>query len=145
LPSHFRLLHFIAIGFSASLCACSVADSRIARRAQSRLLGLREVDLEACLGVPDEHQSFGGTDVLTYYATSTSSISYSLPLVGGIGMSNGGYCHATFRVDDGKVTHVMYSGEKNSTLAPNAYCAPILRTCLIYLDQAKPGRTSQKS
>jgi hypothetical protein len=135
-------LHFKPRGLSLCLCcalaACAVNDSRIAHEAQNRLLGLREVDLEACLGVPDQHQSFGDTDVLTYYANSTSNVSYSLPIVGGLGFGNGAYCHATFRVDSGRVTHVLYSGEKNATLAPDAYCAPISRTCLAYLDRHGP-------
>jgi hypothetical protein len=118
----------------ALLGASAVKDSRIAHQAQSRLIGLSEVDLESCIGAPDERQSFGSTDVLTYYATSTSSINYSLPIVGGVGFSNGAYCHATFRIDDGHVTRVLYSGEKNATLAPDAYCAPISRTCLDFLD-----------
>ncbi len=117
------------------LAACAVQDSRIAHEAQNRLIGLKEVDLEACLGVPDQHQSFGSTDVLTYYATSTSNTSFTLPVVGGVGFGNGAYCHATFRVDDGKVTRILYSGEKNATGAPDAYCAPISRTCLQYLAQ----------
>ena len=60
-------------------------------------------------------------------------MSFSLPIVGGIGLSNGGNCHATFRLDDGRVTNILYSGEKNASLAPDAYCAPIIRTCLDYL------------
>ncbi len=117
------------------LCACAVEDSELAGRARKTLIGLSEVDLESCLGVPDQHASFGRTDVLTYYATSSSSTSYALPIIGGLGFSNGGYCHATFRVDDGRVSRLLYSGEKNATLAPDAYCAPILRTCLAWLDQ----------
>jgi hypothetical protein len=117
---------------------CAIKDSQTAHRAQSALVGMSEVDLEACLGGPDQHNSFGATDILTYYATSNSSISYTIPLVGGLGMSNGGYCHATFRLDNGRVTRLLYSGEKNATMAPDAYCAPILRTCLDYL-QAHPA------
>ena len=116
------------------LGACAVEDSRIAGRAQTRLIGLSEVELESCLGAPDQHATFGSTDVLTYYATSSSSTSYALPIVGGLGLSNGGYCHATFRIDQGRVTRLLYSGEKNATLAPNSYCAPILRTCMGWLD-----------
>lgn len=115
------------------LAACAVQDSHTARQAQSQLMGLSEVDLESCLGVPDQKASFGSTDVLTYYATSTSSDSFSIPVVGGIGFSNGAYCHATFQVKDDHVTRVLYSGEKNATMAPDAYCAPIVRTCLGYL------------
>ncbi len=117
------------------LGACAVEDSDVAEHAQKRLIGLSEVDLESCLGVPDQHASFGGTDVLTYYATSSSSTSYAVPIVGGLGLSNGGYCHATFRVDDGRVSRLLYSGEKNATLAPSSYCAPIVRTCLAWLDR----------
>lgn len=120
------------------LTGCAIHDSRIAHRAQSELIGMSEVDLQSCLGSPDEHSSFGSTDVLTYYATSSSSISYTIPVVGGLGMSNGGYCHATVRVDNGHVTRLLYSGEKNATLAPDAYCAPIMRTCLDYL-QSRPA------
>ncbi|MBE7212571.1 MAG: hypothetical protein INR65_16250 [Gluconacetobacter diazotrophicus] len=112
---------------------CAANDARIADNARTRLIGLSEVELESCLGVPDQHATFGGTDVLTYYATSSSSISYSIPIVGGLGFSNGGYCHATFRVDDGRVTRVMYSGEKNATGGANAYCVPIVRSCMAYL------------
>jgi hypothetical protein len=122
-----------AVLAAALLGGCAVHDSRIAEAARSRLVGLSEVDLESCLGVPDQHSSFGGTDVLTYYATSASSTSLTVPLVGGIGLSYGGYCHATFRLDGGRVTRILYSGEKNATAAPDAYCAPIVRTCLNYL------------
>ena len=124
------------------LGACAVQDSRLAERAQTRLIGLSEVDLESCLGVPDQHASFGGTDVLTYYATSSSSTSYAVPIVGGLGLSNGGYCHATFRVDEGRVSRLLYSGEKNATLAPSSYCAPIVRTCLAWLDQHPAQRSA---
>lgn len=124
------------------LGGCAVEDSHIAHSAQTRLIGLSEVDLEACLGVPDQHQSFGTTDVLTYYATSSSSTSYSVPIVGGIGLSNGGYCHATFRVDEGRVTRLLYSGEKNATLSPDSYCAPIMRTCVGWLRQHPEERGS---
>jgi hypothetical protein len=65
------------------LCSCAVSDSHNAHDAQSRLMGMSEVDLESCLGVPDQHSSFGNTDVLTYYATSTSNDSYSVPIIGG--------------------------------------------------------------
>jgi hypothetical protein len=122
------------------LPACSVKDSHIAHDAQTRLIGMQEVDLQSCLGAPDQHSTFGNVNVLTYYATSTSNDSFSIPIVGGIGFGNGGYCHATFKLQDGRVTQLLYSGEKNATFAPDAYCAPIMRTCLDHLDQmAKTG------
>lgn len=118
------------------LNACSVQDSKVAERAQTQLLGLSEVELQSCLGVPDQHSAFGTTTILTYYASSTSNSSFSIPVVGGVGFGNGGYCHATFQLVDNHVRQILYSGEKNALLAPNAYCAPILRTCLQHLDQS---------
>jgi hypothetical protein len=123
------------------LTACAVQDSHIAHDAQTRLLGMAEVDLEACLGVPDQHSTFGTTDILTYYATSTSSDSYSLPVIGGMSFTNGAYCHATFQLKNGHVTQILYSGEKNATMAPDAYCAPIMRTCLTHLRAASAAAT----
>ena len=122
------------------LGGCAVADSRLAQRARTRLLGMREVDLVACLGSPDQHSGFPGTDVLTWYSASNSSLSFSPPIIGGFSASNGGYCHVTARVDAGLVTHIIYSGEKNATLAPDAYCAPVLRSCLAELEaRGTPG------
>jgi hypothetical protein len=122
------------------LAACAVQDSHIASKARLSMMNMSEVDLESCLGVPDQHATFGDTDVLTYYATSTSSTSFSVPLVGGVGFSNGGYCHATFQVKHGRVTQLLYSGEKNATFAPDAYCAPILRTCMEQLQLGAKAR-----
>jgi len=115
------------------LSACAFKDSHLADLARTRLMGLSEKDLESCIGAPDQHSSFGNTDVLTYDATSTSGINWSIPLIGGVGFSNGGYCHATFTVVNGRVDRVLYSGEKNATMAPDAYCAPIIRTCIAQL------------
>lgn len=113
-----------------ALTGCAVHDSRIAHAAQTKLIGMRKVDLEACLGVPDQHASFGMTDILTYYTTSSSGISYGIPLIGGISASNGGNCHATFRLENGRVTELRYTGEKNATGGADAYCAPIVRSCV---------------
>ena len=125
---------------SVLLAGCALEDGRTADRAPRALQGLSERALESCLGAPDQHASFGATDILTYYATSSSATSYSVPIVGGLGFSNGGYCHATFTVENGAVTRLLYSGEKNATLAPNAYCAPIVRTCLAWLDAHPEAR-----
>ncbi len=116
--------------------ACAIADSRTAQYAQKRLVGMSEVDLESCLGSPDQHASFGDVDVLTYDTTSSSSMGYSIPVIGGLSFSNGGNCHATFDLKDKHVTRVLYSGETNAIAAPDAYCAPIIRTCLGQLGPA---------
>ena len=131
-PPRLLLMGLLLMGLLL-VAGCAVEDSHIARDARTRLLGLKEVDLVACLGGPDQHSSYAGTNVLTWYANSNSSIGFSPPVIGGFSINNGGYCHITVRTDAGVVSHVIYSGEKNATLAPDAYCAPILRSCMAEL------------
>lgn len=120
------------IVLSCLLAGCAFEDSRTARTAQRSLMGWSEVDLEACAGAPDQHSTFGDTDILTYYGTSTSNkgVALGVPLIGSFNLGGGGYCHATFRVQHARVTELHYSGETNATLAPDAYCAPIVRGCV---------------
>ncbi len=122
------------------LPGCAIHDAVVAHRAQHVLVGLREVDLVACLGSPDQHTSFPGTDVLTWYAASSSAVSLAPPIVGGISLSFGGNCHVSARVDNGIVTNLLYSGEKDAIFATDAFCAPTVRTCLGYLDAHPPVR-----
>lgn len=121
----------------ACLCsACAVEDARTATAARKTLIGMTEEELEACLGVPDQHRSFGNTDILTWYSTSTSNNGLSLPLpipmVGGVSVSGGGggYCHATVKLVDGRAAEIRYTGETDAPLARDAYCAPIVRSCV---------------
>jgi hypothetical protein len=116
-----------------ALCSCALEDAWTAHTARQSFLGWSEVDLEACVGAPDQHSTFGDTDILTYYGSSTSNkglnLSLGLPLIGGLSLSGGGYCHATFRVKNGRVVGLRYTGETDAPLAPDAYCAPIVRAC----------------
>jgi hypothetical protein len=120
------------MSFALLVGGCSIRDSRIATEAQQKLVGMSEPDLEACVGAPDNHSTFGHTDILTYNgnATSNGGIDLTLPIVGGINFAGGGYCHATFRVEDGRVTELRYTGDADATFGHNAYCAPIIRSCV---------------
>lgn len=120
------------------LAGCSVNDSRTALHAEKSLVGLNEVELESCLGAPDEQAAFGAVQILTYYATSTSSTSLSIPLIGGIGDSYGGYCHTIVRLQNHVVQDVRYVGETSAFGAPDAYCAPIVRGCVNHPPPALP-------
>jgi hypothetical protein len=138
LAMQFRLLIWITF---IALCGCSVEDSRTAQRAESGLVGLSQPDLETCLGVPNRIQTFQPrTTILSYDGTSTSSggLSVTLPVVGGLSFSGGGYCHLVARLDDGKVTAIHYTGETNATFGSEAYCAPLVRSCLEHLPPKTP-------
>jgi hypothetical protein len=134
-------LRVLCIGAVVLMSACSFNDSRMAHQAQSSLLGFSERDLETCLGVPNRKDSFGQTTILSYDGTSTSTggINVILPVVGGgVSVSGGGYCHLEARLDNDRVTSIRYAGEKDATLAPDAYCAPLVRGCFARLP--KHGR-----
>jgi hypothetical protein len=132
---------------AVALSACSVQDSRVARQAQSSLLGFSERDLETCLGVPNRKDRLDQTTILSYDGTSTNSggFSVTLPVVGGLSFSGGGYCHVTVRLDNDRVTSVRYSGETSSTAAPDAYCAPVVRGCFSRSPQRPPAAPAAKS
>jgi len=118
------------------LAGCAFHDSRVAHTAQQKLVGWTELDLESCLGAPDHQSTFGDMDILTDFGNSTSSKVFTLgmPFFGGLTIGGGGYCHAIFRVKEGHLAQLRYSGETDAMLAPDAYCAPIVRGCV---DQAE--------
>ncbi|OJW28951.1 MAG: hypothetical protein BGO51_16665 [Rhodospirillales bacterium 69-11] len=116
------------------LQSCSVQDSMTATHGQQVIMGMSRPDLEACLGVPDQRDTFEDTDILTWYSTSSSArgLSVGLPVVGDLSLSGGGSCHAVVRLERGVVTEVRYTGENGAPLAPQSYCAPIVRSCVAY-------------
>ncbi|SKA30543.1 hypothetical protein SAMN02745126_04982 [Enhydrobacter aerosaccus] len=118
----------------AGLSGCSLNDSRLAHQAQSGLVGFSERDLDSCLGVPNRRAEFGQTTILSYdgaSSTSSGGIAVTLPIVGGISFSGGGYCHIIARLENGRVASIRYNGEKDATAAPDAYCAPLVRACFV--------------
>ena len=131
----------VSIVVTCMLASCAFNDARTAQTAQQRLVGWSELDLEKCLGAPDQHSTFGDTDILTYIGNSTSSksISLGMPFITGMTIGGGGYCHAIFSVREGRVAEVRYTGETDATLAPDAYCAPIVRGCVHKVTEVDPS------
>jgi hypothetical protein len=115
-----------------ALSGCLVVDSRTAETARQSLVGWSKLAVETCLGAPAHESSFRDTDILTYAATSTSNhtISLGFPFVIGLSWTGGGYCNAIVRVKGGRVAEVRYIGETHAFGAPDAYCAPIVRSCV---------------
>jgi hypothetical protein len=138
-------LRVLCLGGILLMSACSLNDSRMAHQAQSGLLGFSERDLETCLGVPNRKDSFGQTTILSYDGTSTSTggVNVTLPVVGGgVSVSGGGYCHLEARLDNDRVTSIRYAGEKDATLAPDAYCASLVRGCFARLPKRPPAEAA---
>lgn len=58
---------------------------------------MSELDLETCLGLPDQKVTSGKTTLFSYYANSTANLNLTIPVVNAAGVGFSGYCHATFR------------------------------------------------
>ena len=122
-----RASAILSLAITASLGGCAAVDEQIASDAKADLVGMSALDVQTCLGLPDQRLSVGDTTLLTYVASATRSVGLSAGLVS---LSFGGYCHATIRIEKGRVSRVEYSGATESLLGRDAACAPIVRTCL---------------
>lgn len=117
-----------AVAASATLLGgCAAVDEQIALTAKAELVGMSALDVQTCLGLPDQRLGAGKTTLLTYFANSTRTFSLSPGLAS---LSMGGYCHTTVRIEDDRVARVEFSGDTTSLLSRDAACAPIVKTCL---------------
>jgi hypothetical protein len=112
---------------ASPLVGCAAIDERTAETAKVDLVGMSALDVQTCLGLPDQRLVTGKTTLLTYFANSTRTFGMSAGLVS---LSFGGYCHATVRIEQDRVTGVTFSGDTSSLMSHDAACAPIVRSCL---------------
>jgi hypothetical protein len=64
----------------------------------------------------------GKTTLLSYNATSARTVNLSIPIVNGIGVSIVGYCRATFRLENGRVAGLTYTGDGDPLGGRNSAC-----------------------
>ena len=125
-----------------ALTACGTAGSRIAEEAQQKLVGMQADDLQACAGIPTRTKRLGdGTELLSYEQKNgnVGGVNVTLPLVGGFNLAgSGSYCHTLFRVADGRVIGLNYTGDNDDRGGENGVCAPIVRGCLRQPVPARP-------
>jgi hypothetical protein len=117
-----------------ALSACGTAGSHVAEEAQQKLVGMRTDDLQACAGIPTRTKQLeDGTELLSYEQKNGNigGVNIALPLVGGFNLAgSGSYCHALFRVAEGRVIGLNYTGDNDDRGGENGVCAPIVRGCL---------------
>lgn len=117
------------------LAACGYADSYMAHEAQLRMQGMTSQDLQSCAGIPDKTKRLDDrTELLGYTLKNdaTGGVEISLPVFGG-GYTVGGSgtsCTATFRLTDGRVSGVFYSGNNDRPVGEDGVCAPLIRGCM---------------
>jgi hypothetical protein len=120
----------LAAGVAIGSSGCAYENTLRAARAKTSLVGMSELELETCLGLPDKEATKGRTTLLSYNATSARTVNLSIPIVNGVGMSIAGYCRATFRLEGGRVASLSYTGDGNPLEGENSACGSMMRACL---------------
>jgi hypothetical protein len=128
-----RTAHLSAL-LVLALAACGTPGSHVAQEAKHRLVGMNADDLQACAGLPTRTRTLSdGTDLLSYEQRNadTGGLNITLPTLGGFNLgSSGSYCHALFRVWQGRVIGLNYTGDNDDLGGQEGVCAPIVRGCL---------------
>jgi hypothetical protein len=135
-PRNPRFL-MLATGIAIGVSGCAYEKSLRAERAKTSLVGMPELDLETCLGLPDKEATKGKTTLLSYNATSARTVNLSIPIVNGVGVSIAGTCRATFRLENGRVASVSIPATAIRSKVKTALAAPL---CLPF--PARLGRSS---
>jgi hypothetical protein len=115
------------------LAACETGTG-VVRDARSVLIGMNSEDLQACAGIPTRTKRLNErTELLSYEQRNENvgGLQVSLPLLGGFKLAgSGSYCHAIFRIADGRVAGLHFTGDNDDVLGREGVCAPIVRGCL---------------
>lgn len=132
--------YFMAAAILTVLNGCGFFDSRNARLAESRLVGLSSQQLQACAGVPAKKEKIGDHIELYQYTGSKAAETASgvtLIPVGDIAnliqnLLNGGgtNCTAVMRLDYDRVSEVHYTGDSDEVVGSDGICAVIVRGCV---------------
>lgn len=104
------------------------------------MIGVDENDMQACAGIPDKIKKIDDHTTIYEYQRSrnieTSANSTLIPvqslqnIVNAIGGGDGKSCIADFRVVDGKVQDVYYSGDNDMLIGTDGVCATVVRGCV---------------
>lgn len=119
----------LLVGALLGLSGCATYDAHEARTA---LVGMNQLDLQACAGVPDDKQLLDRHEALFEYKfdSETSVFSLDVLTLGTMSLGPRGRCNAVFRLRDGIVTHVSYEATTTSFDGSLGACGPIIQECL---------------
>ena len=119
----------IAFGLAITSSGCGYENTLKAEQAKTSLVGMSELELESCVGLPDKEATKGKTTLLVYNAPNATTLNLSVPIVNGVGLSLAGYCRATFRLENGQVTSVTYNGDADPLEGEDSACGALVRAC----------------
>jgi hypothetical protein len=114
--------------------ACA-SGHEVAMEGRRAIVGLEADALQACAGIPTRTKRLDPRTELFSYELKNENVGgmqFNVPLVGG-GFKiagSGSYCNAVFRIVDGKVSEVNYTGDNDDFVGKEGVCAPIVRGCV---------------
>lgn len=122
------------------MSGCGYYASRTAHEAQVTMIGMTEEDVQACAGIPTRTQTISSrVKILEYQrgrnigAPTTSTlipVQSVVNVVRDIGGGDGNICIADFRIVDGKVSDVYYSGDNDMLVGTDGVCSSVVRGCV---------------
>jgi hypothetical protein len=116
------------------LAGCAPGGAEVSAAARQSLIGMKSDDLQACAGIPTRTKRLeDGSELLSYEQKNTNvgGLDLTLPMVGGFSLAgSGSYCTALFRVAQGRVIGLKYTGDNDDRFGEEGVCAPIVRGCL---------------
>lgn len=138
-----RLLCVALLAAGPLLSGCAGREAEQARTAQTALVGMPLPTLLSCAGVPDRREAAGPAEFLTYQAVRSGGGRSGSNVSVGAGGGSGGFglgvglgfplggggasgCVATFTVEDGRVSRLLY--RDGSDVGPACYA--IVENCL---------------
>jgi hypothetical protein len=122
------------LSFWFLLLAACTTGAEVVRDARPVLIGMNSDDLQACAGIPNRTKRLNDRTELFSYEEKNENVGgmqVTLPLVGGFKLAgSGSYCQAIFRIVDGRVAGLHFTGDNDDILGKEGVCAPIVRGCL---------------
>jgi hypothetical protein len=116
------------------LAGCASGGAEVATAARQSLIGMKSDDLQACAGIPTRTKRLeDGSELLSYEQKNgnVGGLDLTLPMLGGFSLAgSGSYCTALFRVAQGRVIGLNYTGDNDDRFGEEGVCAPIVRGCL---------------
>jgi hypothetical protein len=116
------------------LAGCAPGGAEVSAAARQSLIGMKSDDLQACAGIPTRTKRLeDGSELLSYEQKNPNvgGLDLTLPMVGGFSLAgSGSYCTALFRMAQGRVIGLNYTGDNDDRFGEEGVCAPIVRGCL---------------
>lgn len=142
---------FLPLGVVALVAACTHPDdtSFIAPEAgpvqssRKMLVGMNETDIRMCAGFPSAVAKMeDGSEIWSFTKSEQrGGVNFSLPSVaagplegsaGSVSVTGGAYCSMQIHFVNGKAVQVAYAGNNNSSTTLDAYCVPLVDSCVRY-------------